>query len=292
MKEQSQIRILTIVVTFNAVPWLERCLSSVAKSVLMSDIILIDNASTDSTVSQVERFFPDVILVKNDSNLGFGAANNIGLNYAIEHGYDYALLLNQDAWIDVDMLPKLIKAHLENPEKWGILSPVHLDTSHSAVEHGFATYSGLKTIPESSDVPVELDFINAAIWLLPVSAVTRVGLFSPLFYHYGEDKDYCNRMKYAGYSIGYVAGAYAVHAREHKPVPEEKKYRVESVYALSEYANPNYTLAKAFVHAVLGQIKKIFVRPVVSRSSHIAIAMWLIGQTSKVLKQRKQSCQR
>ena len=96
-------KLLVIVVVYNGMPWLERCLGSVSgtRSELLSavDLFVVDNGSTDGSADFVAARFPEAMLVRSGQNLGFGRANNLGLQHAIENGYDAVYLLNQDAWV-------------------------------------------------------------------------------------------------------------------------------------------------------------------------------------------------
>ena len=103
--------ILTIVVTYNAMQWVDRCLSSIRNSSLNSDALVIDNCSTDGTADYVRERYPWVELVCSSGNQGFGAANNLGLRLALERKYDFVYLLNQDAWRKKDTLGNLGDAY-------------------------------------------------------------------------------------------------------------------------------------------------------------------------------------
>ena len=92
-------RVLTVIVSYNFEPWIERCLSSIRDSDYPSDLVVIDNASTDRTVSIIAERYRWIRLVRSRKNLGFGQANNIGMRMALEEDYDYVFLVNQDAWI-------------------------------------------------------------------------------------------------------------------------------------------------------------------------------------------------
>ena len=83
-------KLLVIVVVYNGMPWLERCLGSVSgtRSELLSavDLFVVDNGSTDGSADFVAARFPEAMLVRSGQNLGFGRANNLGLQHAIENG--------------------------------------------------------------------------------------------------------------------------------------------------------------------------------------------------------------
>lgn len=212
------MRILVIIVAYNFGRWIDHCLGSLRKSILCPDVVVVDNASTDDTVSIIEKDYHEVRLIKSKENLGFGKANNLGIKIACEEGYDAVYLMNQDAWIRPDTLGTLCEISKRHPE-FGILSPVHLDGTETVLDKGFSAYLGKKSIADIDAVAnccgdvVELPFVNAAHWFIPVAALRRVGGFSPLFHMYGEDVDMTNRFHHYGYKVGYVPSAAAIHDR-------------------------------------------------------------------------------
>ena len=84
------MKILTIIVSYNFERWMKPCLESLTRSVHPTDVLVIDNGSTDRTVSLLRESYPWVRLIANGENLGFGRANNIGLRLALDEGYDAA----------------------------------------------------------------------------------------------------------------------------------------------------------------------------------------------------------
>lgn len=73
------LSILTIIVTYNGMKWIDKCIHSVISPSIKSDIFVVDNASSDGTPDYIAKNFPTVLLTRSSKNLGFGAANNIGL---------------------------------------------------------------------------------------------------------------------------------------------------------------------------------------------------------------------
>ena len=140
---------------------------------------------------------------------------------------------------------------------------------------------------------VDAGFIDAAIWYLPMGSIRRVGMFAPLFYHYGEDKDYCNRMAFHGLKVGYVPSVFGFHDRENRKVTRSGRFRAEWVYMLSEYANVCYSLPKAFAMSVLATCKKVmqslFRGHLRDACSFMAIAFRLLGKTGAVIRTRRDS---
>ena len=134
-------RVLTVIVSYNFEPWIERCLSSIRDSDYPSDLVVIDNASTDRTVSIIAERYRWIRLVRSRKNLGFGQANNIGMRMALEEDYDYVFLVNQDAWIEPNTVGTLVGLAEKYPD-YGVLSPVHLDGKGEHLDGSFAKYVG------------------------------------------------------------------------------------------------------------------------------------------------------
>ncbi len=257
-KKNNKVRILAIIVSYNFEPWLERNLNSLINSEHPVSILVIDNLSSDQTVQHIRNEYPEVHLITNTKNLGFGAANNIGLKMAIDEGFDAVFLLNQDAWIDRKTIGTLASLSLKDPSI-GVLSPVHLNGAGNYYDKGFADYTQLNSLDELSQLDefINVSFINAAFWLIPVKVLKVVGLFCPLFYHYGEDKDYINRLIYHGFTVGYSPHVFGYHDREQREVNEEALFRSDKVYFFTEYVNIRYSFLKAFILAVVAPLKKV-----------------------------------
>lgn len=213
--------VVSIVVTYNAAPWIQKCLHSLVSSSIQTDVIVIDNDSTDDTVSIIEREFPQVQLEKLNENLGFGKANNLGLQESFKKGYNHFFLLNQDAWLTSEnALAQLVSFQKRNKDV-GILSPVHLEKSMTRLDKHFEHY--MKGHPkleilsegESAEKFFDVHFVNAAAWLVSRKCLQEVGLFHPLFDHYGEDINFIDRVKSAGFRVGVLDQTYIVHDRNY-----------------------------------------------------------------------------
>lgn len=207
-----------VIVTYNGMKWLPKCL----KSCKGYRSIVIDNASTDETISYIKENFPEVELFPQDKNLGFGQANNLGIKYALAQGAEYVFLLNQDAYLHDGCIDSLIEAHKKHPE-YGILSPIHLNGKGDRLDQNFSNYVTYRNNPDFYSHFVlnkplqsiyDVPFVNAAGWLLSREILETVGGFDPIFFHYGEDDNYCQRAKYHGFKIGVVPIAFINHDRE------------------------------------------------------------------------------
>ncbi|WP_417370986.1 glycosyltransferase family 2 protein [Gelidibacter japonicus] len=215
-----------IIVTFNGMAWIDTCL----KSCINYPTIVVDNASSDETVSFIEANYPNVILIKQSVNLGFGQANNVGIRYALDQGAEHVFLLNQDAYLIDTVLEELISFQKQNPD-YGILSPIHITGNQKKLDKNFSNfmlkektgqfYSDFVLRNTLADV-YEVPFVNAAAWLISKKCLETVGGFDPLFFHYGEDDNYCQRVAFHGLKIGVLPQCYIIHDREERiQVPPE-----------------------------------------------------------------------
>lgn len=262
-------KILTIIVTFNGMKWITKCIQSVLSSSIKSDIFIVDNASSDSTPDYIAKNFPQIHLVRSKKNLGFGAANNIGLQYAIDNNYDYVYLLNQDAWIKEDTLKKMISVQKENLE-YGILSPMQLEENEQHFDYNF----GSLISQWNKDTKVCEDFffgrknevipyprIMAAHWLISRQCLIDVGGFSPAFFHYGEDDNYADRVWKNGYKMGIILNAIGIHDRETRVLSQEKKDLLDFCAKISDICGFKKTAKEVFLNYSYETLCKTFSTP-------------------------------
>ncbi|MBO7510341.1 MAG: glycosyltransferase family 2 protein [Bacteroidales bacterium] len=256
------MKVLFIIVSYNGMAWLERCLGSVvaqsavaggqgdaaASSVAGTqvDLFVVDNDSTDGSADFVEARFPQVRLMRCAENLGFTAANNLGFAEAMRKGYDYVYLLNQDAWLEEGALAALLEAAVAHPE-YAVLSPLQLQADGLTLDPKFgklmkracvsvegaqgkrisgALFSGPENFfpvrDEQAREIIPLPFVMAAHWLVPVKALQEIGTFSELFPIYGQDDNWCDRARYHGWKIGVVPLARAIHDRSARSESKER----------------------------------------------------------------------
>lgn len=234
-------KIIVILVTYNGSKWLKRVLEQVASSTLPLELIAVDNNSTDDTV-EILASYPGIRLIRQTVNLGFGGANNIAMELAVQEQADYVFLLNQDVYLRADTLEQLIVAHQKHT-RYGILSPIQLAKDGIKLDAAFTKY--LRRIPaavrlQKTVLPVR--FINAASWLISSECLRKVGLFHPVFFHYGEDNHYASRAQYHGFLVGVVPGVSVIHDRN--PVPESdprtllRKLQTVPLYTLLDLRKP------------------------------------------------------
>jgi len=211
-----------VIVTFNASEWINRCVESVfSQSISGLHLIVIDNNSQDDTIKKLGMYGENVTVLHSPGNIGFGRANNIGFEKAIELGCEYCFLLNQDAWIEPGCIASLIDV-AECDTNMGILSPLQCSYDSKLLHRGFQSYLPLhakKLIPEEA---FEVNFVQAALWLIPVRVLLDVGGFDPVFFMYGEDDDLAGRIRNSGRLIVVIPNAVG-HHRESLGLPSIKR---------------------------------------------------------------------
>jgi len=221
-----------IIVNYNTRQLTLDCLASVYKSITsyQYELIVVDNASHDGTVEAIRDTYPEVRLIANRDNTGFAVANNQGMEIAKGR---YILLLNSDTVVKKDTLDIMIEFMDSHPEMGAsgckvILPDGSLD---KACKRGFPTPSASfyyafgisRMFPErpkfnqyqlghlSPDDEYPVDCLVGAFMLVRRETIDQVGGLDETFFMYGEDIDWCYRIKEAGWGIYYYPRTYIVH---------------------------------------------------------------------------------
>lgn len=247
--------IAVIIVTYNALPWAEKCFLPLRSSCLGKNVYIIDNGSIDGTQDFIRNKCPEFTFVQSDINLGFGKGNNLGLELALKDGCTHFLLLNQDAQITWKRIEQLVKIQTKNTH-YGVLSPIHLNTN-SAVDG-----KHLKTLMKRANEYIndliagnqleevyEIGYTNAAIWLVSKECLRKTGGFDPLFPHYGEDSEYAERANFFGFKIGLCPHVKGYHFREQNK--NSTRQRTSTFYFITflyKAKKLNTNLGSVYIH--------------------------------------------
>lgn len=228
---EGSLQVSVCIVSWNVRDDLMACLESLSQAAagLRTEVIVVDNASSDDTVSVVRERFPEVILICNTQNKGFAAAANQGLAAATGK---YLLLLNPDTILPPGALAELLAVADAHPEA-GIIAPKLLNADGSLQEscRRFPTPAAAlfrhtllgRLFPKNRwaaeyvmaewahDEPREVDWASGACLLLRRSAFQTIGPLDERFFWGSEDVDYCYRAHQAGFSVLYVPRPAIVH---------------------------------------------------------------------------------
>lgn len=224
-------RVSVVIVVWNAKTYVLECLESLREHCagVYSEVIVVDNASSDGTPDIVAERFPEFYLIRNSENLGFARANNIGMSQCTG---DFICLVNSDVKFTSDCITPMLDylaAHREvamlGPQMLSADGEVRRSTMRfPTVWNNFCRALGLDVLFKRSSLfggmmmadfdhrrtmPVEV--LNGWFILARRSAVERVGHFDPQFFMYGEDVDWSYRFHQAGEKLVFFAGAGAIH---------------------------------------------------------------------------------
>ncbi|MFH1610428.1 MAG: glycosyltransferase family 2 protein [Patescibacteria group bacterium] len=212
-----QPKISIIIVNYNGQDFLSDCLESVLKSNYPNfEVIFVDNNSNDDSINIVNKF-SEVKIIKNNKNLGFARANNIGIKQASGDAY---FLLNNDTIINPELVTVLSK-ELFSSEQIGIVGPkiYFLKQNEKPENQKTIWFAGGKINWKTAkswhigkdkddsdykDQKKEVDFITGCALMIKKEVVSKIGLLEKKFFAYYEDADWCQRAKKAGYKVVYV----------------------------------------------------------------------------------------
>jgi len=227
--------ISAIVLNWNGKDVIGACLRSLRNQTYSNlEIILVDNASTDGSIEDVAPRFPDLHVVKNHTNLGYGGGNNEGIRAARGK---YFFILNSDTEIEKDCIERLWGALEEGP-RVGVTTPKILfyDQRERVDAAGLVVYPDGLAIGRGRSEPEqrysqreEVFFGSGCASLYRKDMLDEIGLFDEDFFAYAEDTDLGWRAQRAGWKAFYVPQAvvYHHHSRQFGSYSTQKAFLVE-----------------------------------------------------------------
>lgn len=229
----SSSKVSVIIVSYNVSNFLLLCLDSVYKALvnITSEIIVVDNNSEDNSVDMIKNTYPNVTLIENKKNVGFGKANNQGV--AISSG-EYILFLNPDTIVQEDFFAKSI-AYLDEHPTAGSIGPKILDGLGNFAPDSKKSFPSLRIaifrslgiskifknstyfngyyaidIDENQTSPV--DILSGCCMMVRKSIIDQIGIaFDEDYFMYCEDFDLCCRIKELGYENIYYPATRIIH---------------------------------------------------------------------------------
>jgi GT2 family glycosyltransferase len=187
-----------------------------------TEVVVVDNGSTDGSVEAVRAAHPEVHVVENGRNLGFAGGNNAGLRHAVEHGAQWAVLLNNDATLAPDAVDRLRAAAGDHPAAGMLAGKVFFDEppdriwfagqrfwpvfGYSGRPRGYGRRDGPRYRR-----PYRTDRAAGAFMAVSRRVLDAVGLLDEDLFAYVEDVDWCCRARAAGFEIWFVPDALAWH---------------------------------------------------------------------------------
>ncbi len=250
-----KVELSAIIISFNGRRFLPDCLGTLKNNLdsLSHEIIVVDNGSSDDSVSFIRTTFPGVTIIENGSNLGFAKAVNIGLERA--RG-DYIYILNQDLRFRPGTAEKLLM-RLKSDPRIGMAGPkyVGFDGILQWSARAFPTYRHIiyeslllsRLFPRHREFSSwrmgwfdheherEVDQPMGSVMLIPRAVIGKVGSFDERFPIFFNDVDYCRRLRDAGYVLLYYPEAVVEHYRGASTSRRPIRMKVESMFSMYRY---------------------------------------------------------
>ncbi|MBI4671253.1 MAG: glycosyltransferase family 2 protein [Chloroflexi bacterium] len=235
MADGSPFFISVVIVNYNGAQFLERCLASLAAQTYTAyEIILVDNASTDSSREFVTAHFPQVKLVRSETNVGFAAGNNLGIRHA--RG-EFIATLNTDTRVEPDYLEKLCApmTAAQDAAAVGACAPLMLEMERPEMvdaagirvdRFGFAWNLGAGERANKFATTREVYGACAGAALYRRAMLDQIGWFDDAYFGFYEDADLAWRARRAGWKTVFAprARVYHVHGASFGKISPRKTY--------------------------------------------------------------------
>ena len=227
---ETQPLVSVIILNYNAGDFLVQCIESIKKSTYSNyEIILVDNASTDSSLAMCKNKFPKITYIQNNENLGYSAGNNIGVEQAKG---DYIVILNPDTIVKPNWLDELMHGYqtfgegLYQPKMLTIEDKTRINTAGNMIQiFGFG-YSRGKGEKDSGqyDGSQKIGFASGACLFTSKIVFNKVGGFEPFLFAYNEDMDLGWRAAKMGINSYFIPSAIVYHAESYSNKWSQKKF--------------------------------------------------------------------
>lgn len=211
-----------VLVNWNSYSFTNDCIQSLYQiSYPNYHIIVTDNGSTDGSGLQLAENHPAITVLYNATNTGFTGGNNTGLQYAIDKGFEYIMMLNNDTFVESHFLEPLV-AYMDANPNTGIIQPrIHFNHNRNLLWDGgsyFSKWLGYaytkgynQPISEEFLTIKEVDWITGCGFLTRKEAIEKSGLLIEKMFIYSEDVDLSFRIKALGYQLIYHPDSVIYH---------------------------------------------------------------------------------
>jgi hypothetical protein len=243
---------------------------------LRLEVIVVDNGSTDGSAEMVREDFPQVKLIANEDNLGFPQAGNQGIKAS--HG-PLILLLNSDTEMLPGTLPRLVEFMCAHPDA-GLVGPAQRDPDGNplVVAYDDPTLAreigrnlllldvwryrfGKRLLLSRYTAPSPVDWVMGAAMLVRREAIEAVGLLDEGVFMYGEEFDWCYRMRRAGWRVYYLPDVPIIH---HHDVSGSRRFKARRYslvtqslyYFYAKHFGRTKLLALVVIH-ILGSLLRL-----------------------------------
>lgn len=177
-------------------------------------ILVVDNGSSDGSHEAISNHFPDVQVLETGHNLGYAGGNNVGIRWAIEHGADYVLLLNNDTTIHPNLLDEFLSAARAHPDGGMFSARIEYYAEPGRIWNSGIIWNRRFGRFDSLDIKYgtqKTAAVNGCALFVPTSVIRHIGLLDEQFFLTYEETDWSYRAKEAGYHCYVAADALVRH---------------------------------------------------------------------------------
>lgn len=211
-------------------------------------VLVVDNHSTDDSVSAIARDFPQARVLINQRNLGYAGGCNLGLRWAAAERADYVLLLNNDAVVDAEAIGRMVSAAevegaaMVGPKIYYSRLPMVIWSAGGYVDwrKGHCFNRGNQQVDVGQYQQSEVvEWVNGCALLVRTDVVREIGLLDTGYFMYYEEVDWCMRASRAGHKVLYVPEAVVLHEVGASSSREDEKrrwYRASRLRFLRKHA--------------------------------------------------------
>lgn len=230
-------KIALVILNWNGLKNTIECLKSIEALAVKSyqlETIVVDNASTDDSVSSFKKLFPNIEIIVNPDNFGFAKGNNVGIKKALDNNADFVMLLNNDTIIEKDCLENLIIA-VKNFPKYSIFAPkIYFEKGYEFHKNRYkenekgkviwyaggiidwnnvyGSHIGVDEVDKGQyDENEETEFATGAAVFIKKEVFEKIGFLDEKYFMYYEDTDFCIRAKKMGFKILYFPKSIVWH---------------------------------------------------------------------------------
>jgi len=183
-------------------------------------LIVVDNGSKDNSLQTLAKLWPEAVVIRNKSNLGFTGGSNRGIAYCLRQGFDYVLFLNSDIRMEPDFLERLVDASDERtltaPKTYLYHHPGRLDDSVGEFNWSRGVWKRriLGSVPTPAfDTPRKIGNANLSCLLVPAPALADIGPLDEKFFVYYDDTDFVRRAYDKGYRVWFRPESVIYHRK-------------------------------------------------------------------------------
>lgn len=236
-------------------------------------IIIVDNSSTNNSINEIRKFINNfnnnnIILLKSRKNYGFAGGNNIGIKYALDHGADYILLLNDDTTVEPNFISNMLKTAEEDLSIGIVGCKIKYYQNKNLLWYTGGKINWFKFIGNNEGIKSfdngnynekkEITFATGCCMLIKRQVFEKVGLLPVEYFMYFEDVDFCVKVQDAGYKIVYEPSAVIYHKVGISSGGEESPFAIKwmtrnRIYFMNKYkykvSKFNFNISKLYFYS-------------------------------------------